>query len=219
MTTENEDIDLNVDENAKAAERKLLNEVKQAKAALKRYENIDPDKYARLLALEEAAETKQAEAKGEYEKLLKARTDKFTADETAYKDRLSKRDQKLLSAEVAAAISAEEGSATLLSPHVKSRVSVNDDGDVVVLDEAGEVMVGKTVTDLVKELKKNKEFESAFKSTAITGGGATKTAAMLAAGEGNPWLPGATWNMRQQAMLERQNPNLAAQYKAAAKSK
>lgn len=220
MTDENQEIENNNDQTEiKPAEKKLLDELKQAKAALKQFEKIkhvDVAEYEALRAERAKREEDDQLAKGKYDELVAQKTESFNKDLQAKADLLAKRDQKLISASVSSAISAEEGIPKLLSHLVLPRVKVNDDGDLVVVDENGVVEEGKSVQDLVKELKKDGDLAVAFKSSAATGTGSTSQKVTTTnATQGNPWMSN-TWNMTTQALLEKTNPNLAAQMKAAA---
>lgn len=74
------------------------------------------------------------------------------------------------------AIAKERGIAELLTPYVKQRTRLTEDGKVEVLTADGKPMVDKDgnsigVHGLVKSLKENKAFAGAFEGTTHTGGG------------------------------------------------
>jgi hypothetical protein len=73
----------------------------------------------------------------------------------------------------------------LLLPHIRGRMKVVEhDGEfhARIVDDSGNIRVGKgqgsspmTLSELIEEMKSDKEFAPAFRGTGSSGGGATKS--------------------------------------------
>lgn len=133
----------------------------------------------------------------------------------------------LLDAEMTAAIAKEKGNPLFLAPHIKNHVKLveeNGSFNTVVVDpsgnprysvnEPGQLM---TIQELVGEFKAKEEFAPAF-ATQNSGVGATGSGARGGSPTtaNNPFKKGPSFNYTAQAKLNRENPQLAAQLKAAA---
>jgi len=164
-------------ENARAAARK-------ARELEEQFGGFDPDELTQLRDEKAKAEEQRAQKAGEWDKLKTqmagkhdqeiAERDKKLADLTnAYNN-------QLIDSAVVTAIAAEKGNATLLKPHVASRVKVVKDESgtfgVQVVDDAGNPRVdssGKfiSVNDFVKEMRDQDTFAGAFIGAQSSGGG------------------------------------------------
>lgn len=195
----------------KSKKDELLSQNVKLKERAKALEEIE----LKYNAEREAAERKKLEAKGEYDKLLAREKDKFAAEVAKKDEQVAKMraalEAKLVDAEAIAAISAAGGSAKLLLPHVKSmtRVVEADNGALVVevLDKDG-LPIDGGFTALIESMKTDEDFLGAFRSTTASGGGATNQGEVVR-GVTNPYAR-ETFNMTEQAKLERSNPELAA---------
>ena len=165
----------------------VLKEKKSLADKLRKYKDIDPEKYAELKALQEEAERKAAEESGNFEALekqLKEQHAKELDTEKSKGEKLTRSlENYLVRAAATKAIADAEGAVDLLLPHVIDRLRVveNDDGHFArVVDAAGQPVVQDaqgtpmTIDTLVTGEMKEK-FPSAFKGTGATGGGAPIT--------------------------------------------
>lgn len=203
------------DEAARTAHVQSLieNEVKGLKAkrdellaAQQKFKGFDPDEYARLKSEHQKREDELARRRGDFEKL-----------EATLREQAKTREQKLMGAlhqrtvdaEALAAISAEGGNTKLLLPLIKNklRMAERDDGFAVeVLDDYG-APTSHSVRDLVAAMKADPDYAAAFRSAATAGSGAS-TSSGHTSGVKNPYDK-SSWNMTEQARLERNDPNLA----------
>lgn len=78
----------------KGRAQELEGKLADAQAALKNYEGIDPVKMRQLLKQQEEAEVKAAEARGEYDRLLKQMGERHTEEKTRLEQLLSEKDAK-----------------------------------------------------------------------------------------------------------------------------
>ncbi len=165
----------------------VLKEKKSLADKLRKYKDIDPEKYAALIAMQEEAERKAAEESGNFEALekqLKEQHAKELDTEKSKGEKLTRSlENYLVRAAATKAIADAEGAVDLLLPHVIDRLRVmeNDDGHFArVVDAAGQPVVQDaqgtpmTIDTLVTGEMKEK-FPSAFKGTGATGGGAPIT--------------------------------------------
>lgn len=213
----------------KTALEKERRAARDAMAKLKQYEGVDPEEYQRLKEAAEKAEEERRRKEGDFEALLKQHQEKHAKE-------LGKKDERitmltralesaLIDAEASKAISDEGGSVVLLLPHVRGRARmVEEDGTfrVEILRTDATPMMGDkgeraTFKDLVKELKASDEYGRAFASSGASGGGSRSGGASGGSrGSGkNPWLPDH-FNLTEQGRILRENPALAAQFKAEA---
>lgn len=161
---------------------------------------------ARLAAL--AKDGDKAALEEHYKKLLAERDDK-----------ISKRDQRLVDKEVeaqlTAAISAADGSAKLLTPHMRSRIEAKLDanGDVVIVAKGSAGQTLDSISDLVTEFKASPDFAAAFKAHAASGGGGKQGAG--AEGANNPFAK-ASRNVTKQMELIKNQPDIARKMAQAA---
>lgn len=186
----------------KGKHNELLTETKNAKAALKAYEGIDPAKAKALQKAAEDAEAAAAAARGDFstrEKQLIERHTQELEKRTTRETKLQRAvERRTAEAEIRRAIAAAGGNAELLLPHAMPYVKVRetDDDFEAILEEHGQPLVadGKgspmTFDTFVSERLKTK-FPDAFAGTGSSGGGASKS---IASGVGGRIIPaGATW--------------------------
>ena len=148
---------------------------------LKKLKDIDPDEYLTLKQQAAAAEAEKLKIAGNWEAREKQLMD-------AHKKELDIRDSKIatlgksleenvLIATASQAISAEKGVAKLLMPHVRSQTRLDDNGNPVVIDDAGNVRIdsaGKplTISALIAEMKADvTTFGRAFEPSGSSGSG------------------------------------------------
>lgn len=167
------------------------------------------DELKALKAEKADRERREAEARGEYDKVLTQERESHAAREKALRSQL---EQRLVDAEAMAAITAAGGIGPLLLPHVKARVRVEErDGVFVAVPEGA-----ASISEMVEKMKADPIFGAAFKSTVASGSGAS-AGSPLTGGVVNPYdKKGKTWNMTEQARLEQSNPTLAKALKAQA---
>lgn len=180
VAEETEGLRLNRDE--------VLKEKKSLAAKLGKYKDIDPEKYAALVAMQEEAERKAAEESGNFEALekqLKEQHAKELDTEKSKGEKLTRSlENYLVRAAATKAIADAEGAVDLLLPHVIDRLRVmeNDDGHFArVVDATGQPVledaakgIPMTIDTLVTGEMKEK-FPSAFKGTGASGGGTPLT--------------------------------------------
>lgn len=206
---------------AKNAELIQTNKTLGSKARIA--DEVDVEEYKTLKQQQAELEHQKAVERGEFEKLVgklkNEHGETLKQREAREAALMAKLTTNLVDKEAISAIAAEEGSAKLLLPHIKSRVRVSEvEGDfrVEVLDTDGLPMEGKGIRDLVNQMKSDADFAGAFRSKAKPLSGAQPSTKTTGADVGNPWMKGNTFNMSSQAQIERTNPSLAAQLKAAA---
>lgn len=152
-------------------------------------------------------ERKEAEARGDYDKVISSMQEQFTSRETALRSQL---EAYVVDAEAMAAINAAGGIAPLLMPHVKSKVRVVErEGKF-----AAEVDGGKSIREVVEAMKADPIFAPAFRSPVANGGGAA-TGTNAPPVQRNPFAK-ETMNLTEAAKLERDQPELAKTLKAQA---
>lgn len=215
----------------------VLRENKEIK---ERLAGIDPDRYKRLT---EAEETAKAEAERQQRELIESKKD-FEGLKQQMQQQLAAKDREIQAAQqklqsltdrlhrsiadthLRDAISAHGGIDRILTPLLRDRVRIKDADDgsstVEVLDEQGRPMLDKsgnpaTVKDLVGSVKADPDYAPVFRSNVKPGIGA-HSAPVRSNGvdlDNNPWAKGKE-NHTQQRYLEVNNPEEAAQFKAAA---
>ena len=161
----------------KSKNTELLGKLKE----LKKLEGVDPDEYQTLKQQAAAADAEKLKNAGNWEAREKQLLD-------AHKKELDLRDGKIsilgksleenvLIATASQAISAEKGSVKLLMPHVRSQTRLDDNGNPVVVDDAGNVRIdsaGKplTISALIAEMKADvSSFGQAFGPSGNSGSG------------------------------------------------
>lgn len=171
----------------KANREEALREAKQAKAALKNYEGVDPEEFKRLKAAATEAEQKKAAAEGDFNALKKQLLDQHASEKQGLEKKISKYsaeiEKRAVQAALIEAITTEKGNAKMLLPYAKQfvRVRETEDGfEAFVADDKGNPMIGDaqgapmTIKQFVQATLKT-EFPGAFEGTGSSGGGATKS--------------------------------------------
>lgn len=164
-------------ENAAAA-------AKKAKALEEKLGGVDLDKYEEMLTAQAEAEEREAEKKGEWEKLkaqMREQHQKELETREQRTTRLKKElERHLIDSQATSAINELQGNVTLLLPHVKAHVTLieGDDGSykAQVVDDTGTPRVNGdgnllTIKDLVSEMRSSEVYAGAFKATEKSGGG------------------------------------------------
>ncbi len=173
----------------KANQAELLKEAKAAKAALKNYEGVDPKKYQELTQAAEEAERKRLASEGDFKSLEKQLVEKYEGEigkeREVGKKYLTAMERYMIDAAAATELAKHSDSPKLLLPHIKSRMKViEQDGEfhARIVDDSGNVRIGKgqgsapmTLSELVEEMKQDKEFAPAFRGTGSSGGGASRS--------------------------------------------
>lgn len=167
--------------------RTILEEKRKLAEDLKGLDGIDPVKYREMLAAQEKQEHDRLEQKGEWEKLreqmTKKHTDAMDAEQTARETVMKKLRKVLVDNEATKVITSEEfkGNPTLLLPHLRDRVRVDESGDdfaVTVLQADGQTPLiadasgtPATIKDLIGEMREDPAFGQAFAATGASGTG------------------------------------------------
>lgn len=198
-----------------------------AKAAIetaKRLQALDPAKEADKIA-EEKVKIREDQLKGVFQTREQELISKVTASETTI-DGLTKQLQSVMRdnqvktelAKLNPLDDARDAIELLATRYIKTSV---ENGQVVVkvLDENGHPRIKDantdfSVADLLTEIKDKKP--GLFKADDKRGIGITPSSGVSGGkGQSNPWAKD-TWNMTQQMLLTKSNPNLAKQMKAQA---
>jgi hypothetical protein len=161
-----------------AGMRSALEKEKRDRKALadraKLFDGLDPDEVRTLVEERARAGDKDAERKGEWDKLKESMTAGFNKEKTALTDKvgmLTGRLHKLLATTAADAAMADlKANAKALRPHVLASLRVEEEeGEtrVVVVDEAGRPRYNKrgelmTAADFVADLREDEAFKPFF---------------------------------------------------------
>lgn len=173
----------------KANRDEALAEAKRAKAALKAYDGVDPQKFKELSEAAQKAEEEAARKSGNWDAQkaqMTAAHQKELAAATAGRDKLSKAlERRLVDAELTRAIAAKKGDPDLLLPYARQFVRVketDDDYEGYIADERGNPLIadgkGTPMTfDSFVEQNLMSKFPRAFEGSGSSGGGAAKSSA------------------------------------------
>ncbi len=143
-----------------------------------------PDEIAGLIAAQDEALARDAERKGEWDR-LKAQIAGRHQAEMAERDAALARmraglERQLVDAAVSAEVAAQKGATALLLPHLRGQLRLVEDEAggfaVRVVDHAGEIRADArgqplSVKELVAELRQSEAFARAFDGTGTSGGG------------------------------------------------
>ncbi|AWJ93838.1 hypothetical protein Sp245p_28885 (plasmid) [Azospirillum baldaniorum] len=225
-------LDQKILEANKAIEEKRNELLHENKSLKEKFKDIDLDEYVRLR--QEAAEAqerlRQAEEEklkksGDFEAIKKRLQDDFQAQVKVKDERIAtlyrNLEQKLVDAELTAAISAEKGIPQILLPLLKNRVKVTEvEGQFIteVIGEDGQRMYGQDgkpagLGDLVKSFKANEIYGRCFESPMAGGSGSRTVSTGALDGIKNPWSK-ENWNVTEQFRLMKSNPEQASALKA-----
>jgi hypothetical protein len=163
----------------------------QAKEAAKEVQQwkdlgLKPDEIKALKQERDDRATSEAEKKGEWDKLKVQMEDHFAKERDGLTGKIGTLtktlERKLIDSDAVQAIAELKGEPTLLLPHVRSRVKVEEkDGDyvpvVLTADGKGPMLNAKnepmTVKELVESMREDKAFGRAFEGSGHSGGGGT----------------------------------------------
>lgn len=176
-------------EGLKKNQKQLLDEAKQAKARLAAYDGIDPEEHKKLKQAAEEAERKRLAGEGDWKALETQLVKKYEGEiekERGERGKMrSALEQYLIDREALSELAKVSDSPKLLLPHIRSRMKVvEQDGafHARIVDETGNIRIGKgqgsspmSLSELVEEMKQDKEFAPAFRGTGSSGGGATRS--------------------------------------------
>lgn len=161
----------------------VANLKRKAKALEEKFGGVDTEEYQLLKEQQREAEEREAEKKGEWEKLkeqMRTQHQEQLAEERKHTAKVkTELERHLVDAQATAAINAEDGNVTLLLPHVKSLVRlVEEDGvfTAIVVDAAGTPRVDAdgnpfSIKALVSEMRTQDVYAGAFRGTGSQGGG------------------------------------------------
>jgi hypothetical protein len=143
-----------------------------------------PDEIAGLLAAQDDALARDAERKGEWDKLKAQISGRHQAELAARDAALAKMraglERQLVDAAATAEVAAQKGAAALLLPHLRGQLKLVEDEAggfaVRVVDASGEIRADArgqplSVKDLVAELRQSEAFARAFDGAGTSGGG------------------------------------------------
>lgn len=180
---------------------KVLDERKKLADQLKRLEGIDPDEYTELKKQFAEQEQRKLEQKGEWEKLreqMQKKHEEDVAKLNAQRENVMQKLRKVLvDNEATKVITSEDfkGNPTLLLPHIRDRVRVDESGDdfnVIVLQADGQTPLiadasgsPASIKDLISEMREDPSFGQAFAAS-----GATGTGSQNRGGQPSPLSPG-----------------------------
>lgn len=173
----------------KANQQELLKDVKQKAAALKAYEGVDAEKYKALEAAAAEADRKKAAAEGDFKSLEAQLTKKYEGlieVERGEKTKLrTSMERNLIDAAAAQELARHSDSPKMLLPHIRGQMKVvEQDGEFYarVVDSNGNVRIGSgqgsspmTLSELIEEMKGDKEFAPAFRGSGASGSGAARS--------------------------------------------
>lgn len=132
-------------EELSGALERVRTEVKTLKAEVKKYEGIDPERARAAQQKLDDLEAKDLMDKGEFDRLLKKRSDEFDAREADYKKQLEDRDGRLNHYELTDPVRKAALAAGVLPEDVEDvlkinshRFKLNDKRQPVVLDKDGD---------------------------------------------------------------------------------
>lgn len=169
----------------KTALSKANSEAAQRRKALEKWETlgVGPEDVASLLDAEEERQRREAEKKGEYDKLLaqvaKKKDEERAAVESQRDTALSELRNVLVENRARMELEKADAFVKAALPHVLAHADMREiDGKrmAVILDDDGDVRVdgnGKPlgIADLVKEMSEDEEYAMLFKASEATGGG------------------------------------------------
>lgn len=142
--------------------KEILSEKKSLQEKLKAYE-------FQLQQIEE----EKARKKGDYESLLKSVETKRAENEAKLKSVINKyhNEKKQNLVKDLASQLCDGSNMKLIAPHLASRLSINEEGEIGVLDHNGNLSVN-TLEDLINEFRSNPDFAHVLKGIKASGGNA-----------------------------------------------
>lgn len=221
-TTSQPDIDALVAEKHSGLIESHKKALEQLSALRKKIpEDFDPAELTTLRDLKAKQEEAEAVRRGEFDKLTEKQKQAHAAElekrSNREKQLTSVIERNLLSNAALHAINAEDGITKVLLPHVTSRLRMVESSDgefaVEVLDDEGLPMKGKSIADLVRLMKADKDYATCFRSQQKGGTGSQAGSDINTSNTSNPWKTGPSFNMTQQGQLEKSNPEQAMRLK------
>ena len=142
-------------------------------------------------------------ADGNFEALLKSAEEKIAEKEAAIKSMVDKNNQSLINNTVMtmAAKLCDGSNVSLIKPHIKGRLRIDEKGEVQILNTSGEPTV-LTQDDLIGEFQQNKDYAPIIRGTKSSGGGASGGPS---GGAGVPQQHASTFD---KLVAERENPTV-----------
>lgn len=127
--------------------------------------------------LEEEKKRKEDEKNkkdGNYEALLKSAQEKLIQKEDVIKKMVDKNNNQMLDTTVMTMASklCDGSNITLIRPHIRRRLGVDEKGELQVLSKSGDPTVS-TQDELISEFQSNKDFAPLLRGTSSSGGGAS----------------------------------------------
>ena len=173
----------------KANQAELIKEAKAAKAKLAGYEGVDPEKYKQLEAAAAEADRKKAAAEGDFKSLEQQLVKKYEGEKEVLSGETKRlrgsMEKYLVDSAAATELARHSDSPKMLLPHIRAQMKVVEhEGEFYarVIDANGNVRIGAgqgstpmSLTELIEEMKQDKEFAPAFRGTGSSGGGASKS--------------------------------------------
>jgi len=168
----------------------LLKEVRGFKDKMKLFENIDVEKYQKLIEEDVRRQEEIAAKKGEFEKLREQLVEKTNKQLTEKDKEISKIKQALethlIDNQLTSELARQKGIPDLLVPIMRPNLKViqNDTGlyDVVVIDKDGSPRLGPemdgrpmSIAQLVEEYKNHQTYSRAFETSGNSGAGTGKS--------------------------------------------
>lgn len=142
-------------------------------------------------------------ADGNFEALLNSANEKIAEKETYIKSMVDKNNASLIDTTVMtmAAKLCDGSNVALIKPHIKSRLGVNEKGEVQILNSSGEPTVS-TQEDLINEFQQNKDYSPIVRGTQSSGGGAS------GGSSGGASVPQQYASTFDKLVAERENPTV-----------
>lgn len=142
-------------------------------------------------------------ADGNFEALLKSAEEKIAEKESYIKSMVDKNNQSLINTTVMtmAAKLCDGSNVSLIRPHIKGRLGVNEKGEIQILNASGEPTVS-TQEDLINEFQQDKDYASIVRGTQSSGGGAS------GGSSGGAGVPKQYANVFDKLVAERENPTV-----------
>jgi hypothetical protein len=167
----------------------ILEEKRKLKESLGKFDEVDPDRYAELVAAETKRQREDAEAKGEFGKLEAQLKEQHATELTKLSDRAGvltrALEDELVKRAAIEELAKHSDTPGLLLPHVLKHVKMVEDNakfSVVVVDDAGTPRIAPdaqgtgdlmTISQLVGSMKEQDEFKPGFRGSGGAGSSAS----------------------------------------------
>lgn len=208
---------------AKADKAEIMNELTSVKEALKKFENVDLDKYAAIVkAQEEANKNKEIEAakeKGEIDKLIsnlnKTHNEEIEKLKSDLNAQIEQREVEMNQMIKDNGITAALAKAEIQSVYLNGARALIEGRVYVETDEKGKRYAAVkvdgepiSVEKYVCEIWASSDEGAAYKRAPSMSGGGASGGNTGSGGQKNPWLRGQE-NLTEQMRIYRENPELA----------